>query len=105
MIDRLGIPLIVKVHQANLAEGKQAFELLAEMLFCSKITLREGLRNVVSWGALEDPLTMVTLTPTENLKVDTTKGPVEIGKDADLVVLAPDLMVHAVLISGQSVLL
>ena len=56
-------------------------------------------------GALEDPLTMVTLTPTENLKVDTTKGPVEIGKDADLVVLAPDLMVHAVLISGQSVLL
>ena len=50
MIDRLGIPLIVKVHQANLAEGKQAFELLAEMLFCSKITLREGLRNVVSWG-------------------------------------------------------
>ena len=56
-------------------------------------------------GALEDPLTMVTLTSTENLKVDTTKGPVEIGKDADLVVLAPDLMVHAVLISGQSVLL
>ena len=48
---------------------------------------------------------MVTLTPTENLKVDMTKGPVEIGKDADLVVLAPDLMVHAVLISGQSVLL
>ena len=29
VIDRLGIPLIVKVHQANLAEGKQAFELLA----------------------------------------------------------------------------
>ena len=50
MIDRLGIPLIVKVHQANLAECKQAFELLAEMLFCSKITLREGLRNVVSRG-------------------------------------------------------
>jgi len=54
---------------------------------------------------LEDTLTMATLTATENLKVDTTKRAIEIGKDADLVILTLDLTVHAILISGQSVLL
>jgi N-acetylglucosamine-6-phosphate deacetylase len=48
---------------------------------------------------------MATLTATENLKVDTTKRAIEIGKDADLVILTLDLTVHAILISGQSVLL
>ncbi|MDP6595122.1 MAG: amidohydrolase family protein [Candidatus Poribacteria bacterium] len=54
---------------------------------------------------LEDTLTMATLTAAENLKVDTTKRAIEIGKDADLVILTLDLTVHAILISGQSVLL
>jgi len=33
VVDTLGIPLIAKVHEANLADGKQACELL-ESMFC-----------------------------------------------------------------------
>ena len=65
-------------------------------------TAKSRLRKVyatlsVRGRPLEDPLTTAALTPAENLKADTTKGPIEIGKDVGLVVLTPDLTVSCCL--------
>ena len=75
-----------------------------ETLYGSKITLMEGLRNVIGWGIpLNKAVMMATLTPAQNLRIDDKKGSISEGRDADLVLLSPDLEVRLVLINGQSI--
>ncbi|MFB3042048.1 MAG: amidohydrolase family protein, partial [Candidatus Poribacteria bacterium] len=57
--------------------------------------------NVMSWEyTLEEAVTMSTLTPAKNLGVDSQKGSIVPGKDADLVILDADLNVKTVIIEG-----
>ena len=46
---------------------------------------------------------MVTLTPARILHIDQTKGSIEAGKDADIVLLDRDLNVRAVWAMGKLV--
>jgi len=75
-----------------------------ETLYGSKITLMQGLRNVVNWGIpLSKAIMMATMTPAQNLRIDDKKGSISEGKDADLVLLQPNLEVQSVLIHGQPI--
>lgn len=76
-----------------------------EKLYGAMITLMDGVRNVVNWGyTLEEAVTMATMTPAQNLRVDNRKGSIAPGKDADLVVLDADLNVQTVIIEGNIVI-
>ena len=49
---------------------------------------------------LVDAVKMMSLTPAEFLKIDNTKGSIEKGKDADIVVMNKDLKVEQVIVEG-----
>ena len=73
----------------------------SETLTGAMITLMDGVRNVINWGyTLEEAATMSTLTPAKNLGVDSQKGSIAPGKDADLVILDADFNVKTVIIEG-----
>ncbi|NLB45745.1 MAG: amidohydrolase family protein [Clostridiaceae bacterium] len=61
------------------------------------------LRNAVINNQLPllDAVRMLTLTPARLIGVDTRKGSLEAGKDADFVILDPQLQVLAVFARGQ----
>lgn len=50
---------------------------------------------------LADVIRMATLTPAQSIGIADSKGSLEIGKDADVVVLAPDLTVQATVVEGD----
>ena len=50
-----------------------------------------------------DAVRMTSLTPAELLGIDDRKGSIAPGKDADLVLMSPNLSVRAVFLSGQRV--
>ena len=75
-----------------------------ERLAGATITLMEGIRNVINWGhALEDTLTMATLTPAENLGVADAVGSIGSGKTADIVIVDENLSVQTVILGGKVV--
>jgi N-acetylglucosamine-6-phosphate deacetylase len=51
--------------------------------------------------ALEDAIRMATLNPARAIGMNGSKGSLESGKDADVVVLSPDLMVSATVVEGR----
>jgi len=66
---------------------------------CYKCLL-DGFRNMVSWGIpMEDCITMACENPAKLLGVK--KGKVEVGYDADLLVLDEDLALKATIIDGE----
>jgi len=50
---------------------------------------------------LEDVLKMVTLNPAKRAGIDQSKGTIEEGKDADLLILSNDLRIESVMAKGQ----
>ena len=46
---------------------------------------------------------MITLTPARILKIDKTKGSIEIGKEADLVLFDKDININTTIINGKVV--
>ena len=73
-----------------------------ERLAGATITLMDGIRNVINWGhALEDTLTMATLTPAENLGVAASVGSIAVGKTADVVIVNENLSVQTVILRGK----
>ena len=73
-----------------------------ERLAGATITLMEGVRNVINWGyAIEEALTMATLTPAQNLGIATSLGSIATGKTADLVIVDADLSVQNVILRGK----
>lgn len=62
----------------------------------------QNMRNCIAFGIPEsDALRMATLTPASLIGVQDRKGSLAIGKDADIVVAAPDLAVDRVYLKGK----
>jgi N-acetylglucosamine-6-phosphate deacetylase len=73
-----------------------------ESLAGSTLTMEKAVRNMVQFGfPLHDVVRAATFVPACRLGVDTTKGSIAVGKDADLVVLNEDMGVEYVLIGGE----
>lgn len=70
----------------------------------STLTMDQAIRNMVRFGVpLPDAVRAATLVPARVLGLEPRKGSLEIGKDADLVLLDMDLNVKVVLIRGEVV--
>ena len=71
----------------------------------SAMTVRDSLRNLMRHLQinLEDAIDYATLNPARRLGVDARKGSIEVGKDADMVVLDEHMDVVATIIAGQTV--
>lgn len=67
----------------------------------SALTLDQALRNVVALGTpLQDAIQMLTLNPARELGLDSAKGALVPGADADLIVIDPKLHVSRVMVGG-----
>ncbi|WP_034266428.1 N-acetylglucosamine-6-phosphate deacetylase [Actinospica robiniae] len=92
-------PLTVRVRdgEARLAEG--------DSLAGSTLTMDAALRNTVHLAGvpLADAVISASLTPARALGLADRIGSIEVGKQADLVVLDQDLRVQAVLRNGEGV--
>ena len=84
----------VDATSARLADGTLAGSILS---------LDQALRNLIAWTgcSLEEALPTVTSTPARALGLDQERGHVAPGYLADLVLLTPDLHVHATIVQGQ----
>jgi N-acetylglucosamine-6-phosphate deacetylase len=90
--------LQARVH----AEG---YATVGQGLAGSTITLVQALRTSVQKAGipLGDALRMATSTPARILGIDAHKGSLQAGKDADLLLLGPELEVRAVYQRGRCV--
>lgn len=88
----------IRVQQgiARLIEG--------DSLAGSTLTMDQAVKNMVKFGIpLPDAVRTATLVPARVLGLEHRKGSLEVGKDADLVLLDVDLNVKVVLIRGEVV--
>ena len=92
----LGRPVTVRDGACRLDDGTLAGSML---------TMDRALRNVVEWTGLplHDALGMATLLPARLIGADASKGSLEPGKDADVVVLDRDLRVRLTVVGGRVV--
>ena len=88
--------LLVKVSQGvcRVPEGALAG---------STLSLDRALRNMMSWTGipLEEAVYMTSRNAAESIGVARTKGSIEPGFDADMVLLNDDLTVHATFCEGK----
>jgi N-acetylglucosamine-6-phosphate deacetylase len=67
----------------------------------SALTLDQALRNIVALGTpLRDAVQMLTLNPARELGLQTVKGALVPGADADLLLLDPKLNISRVMVGG-----
>ena len=92
----LGRSVTVHLGACRLADGTLAG---------STLTMDQALRNAIEWTgvSLQDALGMATLLPARLTGADASKGSLEAGKDADIVVMDRDLRVILTLVGGQVV--
>lgn len=71
----------------------------------STLTTGKALKNLVEFTGkgVEDVLPLLTLNPARALRIADRKGSIEIGKDADMVLLEDDLSVVATVVAGACV--
>jgi len=71
----------------------------------SCLTLDQAVRNIAKFTGrrLGECIQMATLTPARSIGVADHKGSLERGKDADIVILTPDLQVKATMVMGKVV--
>ena len=70
----------------------------------SSSNLLSELQNVVAFGLpLEDAVTALTLAPARAVRLDHQIGSLAVGKQADLVLLNPDLTLDSVYVDGEKV--
>jgi len=70
----------------------------------SVLTLNRAVANLVNMGfPLNQTLRLATLNPAQVLGISHLKGSLEIGKDADLVIMSPELEVDTTVIAGKVV--
>ena len=92
----------LSLGRVNIKDG--ACRLEDGTLAGSTLILDQGMRNIVNLGVnLKDAVKMVTTNPATLLGIDDRKGSIEIGKDADIVILNKDLEVDGVIINGEIV--
>lgn len=71
----------------------------------STLTLNRAVKNMVRLVGvkLEDAVRMASLNPAKAAKVDKTKGSIEIGKDADLILFDDNIDVSLAMVNGKIV--
>jgi N-acetylglucosamine-6-phosphate deacetylase len=91
-----GQKVIVRNRAARLSDGTLAG---------STLTLDKAIYNMVHMVGvpLPDAVRMVTLNPARAIGLADTKGSIEIGKDADLVIFDDNITVKRVIIGGTKV--
>jgi N-acetylglucosamine-6-phosphate deacetylase len=69
----------------------------------SSLTVDAGVRNVHKFTGrcLRECIQMATLTPARSIGIASRKGSLEPGKDADIVLLTPDLQVKMTIVMGK----
>ena len=93
--------LIVDVHPEGFATSGRGGGWLAG----SVVTLLQALQFAITQANVEiqDAITMATLTPAKWLKIEDRKGQIQIGGDADLLILNHDLSLRHVIAHGEIV--
>lgn len=91
-----GQPVFVKDNAARLENGTLAG---------STLKLNEGVRNFMNTVniSLTDAVDCATINPAKVLGIDDRKGSIELGKDADLIVVDEDLNVYMTICRGNVV--
>jgi len=91
-----GQPVVVKDGAVRLADGTLAG---------SCLTMDRAVRNVMQYAGvgLGEAIEMATLTPARAIGVGARKGSLEPGKDADIVLLTPELEVARTIVMGETV--
>ncbi len=91
-----GQPIVVKEGAVRLADGTLAG---------STLTMDQAVRNVAAFAdrPLAECLRMATLNSARAIGVATRKGSLEPGKDADIVLLTPEIEVAATIVGGRVV--
>lgn len=87
-------PVTVKDGTARLQEGNLAGSILK---------LKEGIKNVVDWNIAtpEQAILMATWVPAVSCKIDDKCGLIKAGRDADFIVLNPDMTLAATYLDGE----
>ena len=81
---------IARIKEGNLAGST------AKLLNC--------VRKAVEFGIpLEEAVKMGSLTPAKSVGIDHTKGSIEVGKDADVIVVGQDLALQKTIVGGKVV--
>ena len=86
-------PVVVKDGTARLQEGNLAGSILK---------LKEAIKNVVDWelATPEQAVMMGSLVPAISCKIDDVCGSIKQGRDADFIVLNPDMTLEATYLDG-----
>jgi N-acetylglucosamine-6-phosphate deacetylase len=91
-----GQKIVVREGAVRLADGTLAG---------STLTMDQGVRNIRDFTGrpLNECIQMATLNPARSIGVADRKGSLEPGKDADVVILTPDLKVATTMVGGKVV--
>lgn len=88
--------------QDVVVKDRKAF--IGDTIAGSTTCLFQMMKNCVSFGiSLENAVKMASLTPCRAVGLDDRKGSLEVGKDADIVILTKDLEIRYVLKKGKLV--
>lgn len=89
-----GQEVIVKEGAARLKDGNLAG---------STLNLRRSVYNIVKYLGIPicDAVYMASLTPAKAIGVESKKGSIEVGKDADLILFDEDINIKGLLVSGK----
>jgi N-acetylglucosamine-6-phosphate deacetylase len=91
-----GQKVIVKDKAARLTNGALAGSVL---------TMNDAIRNFIhnQGSAVQDAVRMASWNPARILSIEGKKGSIEVGKDADLVLLDEDFEVFETIVKGKTV--
>ncbi len=88
----------------EMRQGKATL-LGTDTLAGSSSNLLEELRNLVHYGIrLEDALTALTAAPAKAIRMETQIGSIALDRQADLLVLTPELALQSVYIDGKKII-
>ena len=67
--------------------------------------MNDAIRNLMNVCnlSLEEAIDKATINPAINLKIDSTKGSISIGKDADFVIIDKNLNIYRTYVNGKLV--
>lgn len=90
-------PVIVSKGAARLKDGNS--------LAGSVLVLKDALKNIVDWGIAtpEDAIRMATLNPAKSVNIDGDCGQIKKNKDADFIVLQPNMKLRHVYLNGENI--
>ncbi|GAA0720863.1 N-acetylglucosamine-6-phosphate deacetylase [Clostridium malenominatum] len=88
--------VIVKDNSARLEDGTLAGSIL---------TLNKAVRNVLENTKLQlhEVIAMATLNPARVIHMDSKKGSIEVGKDADIIIFDDELNIKHTIIEGKTI--